>query len=218
MAKDFNDKGVSLAKGPVALVGIALLALGILGLIFGGNGFTANPIDGTAQGTQWLGIEANGWSNLLFAGAGAILLFGSPLHWGAKSLALIVGLVLGAASVISLVDGDDVFGIFAANGLTKLLWGIAAAVLLVLALLPRVGGGKKNKAQHDDRPSRRETSRLERQPRTVEREPDRARFDRETRIADGDRAEAGSRVVAPASGTTPESRETTRRQRETGKL
>ena len=218
MARSSNDKGVSLAKGPVGLVGVALLALGILGLIFGGNGFTANPIDGTAQGTKWLGIEANGWSNLLFAGAGALLLLGSPLHWGAKSLALIVGLVLGAASVISLVDGDDVFGIFAANGLTKLLWGIAAAVLLALALLPRVGGGRKDDAEHDDRPARREPPRVERQPRTVEREPDRARFDRETRVTDGDRSEAGSRVVAPASGTTPESRETTRRQRETGEL
>ena len=173
MAKESNGKGVSLAKGPVLLVGIALLALGILGLIFGGNGFTADPVSGTAQGTEWLGIEANGWSNLLFAGAGALLIFGAPLHWGAKSLSLIVGLVLGAASVIALVDKDDVFGIFAANGLTKLIWGVAAAVLLVLALLPRVGGGKKD--SDDDRGGYRETRRVERQPRTAERESEGAR-------------------------------------------
>jgi hypothetical protein len=188
-----NDhKGMSLAKGPVAVSGVALLALGLLGLIFGGNGFTSDPVSGTVQGTKWLGLEANGWSNLLFAGAGALLLFGSPLHWGAKTLSLIVGLALGAASVIALVDGDDVFGIFAANGLTKLIWGVAAAVLLVLALLPRVG----NK-QRDDAPQqpRDDTRRFEREPGTVEREP------------------AGARVVAPAEGTTPESRDTTRRQR-----
>ena len=147
-----DHKGTSLAKGPVAIVGIVLLALGVLGLIFGGNGFTTDPVDGTVQGTKWLGLEANGWSNLLFAGAGALLLFGSPLHWGAKTLALVVGLVLGAASVISLFDGQDVFGIFAANGLTELVWGIAAAVLLVLALLPRVGGDSRRKrtVQRDD--------------------------------------------------------------------
>ncbi len=75
-----DNKDISLAKGPVAVVGIALLALGVLGLIFGGNGFTNDPVSGTVQGTKWLGIEANGWSNLLFAGAGALLLFGSPLH------------------------------------------------------------------------------------------------------------------------------------------
>ncbi len=212
MAKDSNSKGVSLAKGPVALIGIALLVLGILGLIFGGNGFTANPIDGTVQGTKWLGLEANGWSNLLFAGAGALLLFGSPLHWGAKSLSLIVGLALGAAAIIALIDGDDALGIFAANGLTTLVWGIAAAVLLVLALLPRVGG---NKQDHDaDWDQRRlETRRVERQPRTVERESEPGRFDRTTRATD-ERSEVGSRVVAPASGTTPESRDTTRRQRD----
>ena len=145
-------KGTSLAKGPVAVIGIALLALGVLGLIFGGNGFTADPVDGTVQGTTWLGLETNGWSNLLLAGAGALLLAGSPLHWGAKSLSLIVGLALGAASVIAIVDGDDVFGIFAANGLTALVWGIAAAVLLVLALLPRVGGDsqREHTVQRDD--------------------------------------------------------------------
>jgi hypothetical protein len=173
MAKDSKSKGVSLAKGPVAIVGIALLAYGISGLIFGGNGFTSDPVSGTAQGTKWLGLEANGWSNLLFAGAGALLLFGAPLHWGAKSLSLTVGLVLGAASVIALFDGDDVFGIFAANGLTKLVWGIAASVLLVLALLPRVGGKKDPGAEPGAR--RGDTRRFERETRTVEREPVRRR-------------------------------------------
>jgi hypothetical protein len=161
MARNDN-KGISLAKGPVAVIGVALLALGLLGLVFGGNGFTSDPVSGTAQGTKWLGLEANGWSNVLFAGAGALLLFGSPLHWGAKTLSLIVGLALGAASVIALVDGDDVFGIFAANGLTKLVWGVAAAVLLVLALLPRVGRDK----QRDDVGDRRrdDSRRFEREP------------------------------------------------------
>jgi len=49
-------------------------------------------------------------------------------------MSLIVGLALGAASVIALVDKRDVFGIFAANGPTKLIWGVSSAVLLVLAL------------------------------------------------------------------------------------
>jgi hypothetical protein len=187
-----HDKGISLAKGPVAVIGVALLALGVLGLIFGGNGFTTDPVSGTVQGTKWLGLEANGWSNVLFAGGGALLLFGSPLHWGAKTLSLIVGLALGAASVISMVDGDDVFGIFAANGLTQLVWGVAAAVLLVLALLPRVGGGK----QRDERD---EAPRLQREPRTAERDP----------VQTGSAA-AGSRLD---DESTPESRARARRLR-----
>ena len=108
-------------------------------------------------------MEANGWSNLLFAGSGALLLFGAPLHWGAKTLSLIVGLALGAASVIALVDGDDVFGIFAANGLTTLIWGIAAGCCSARAAPPRRG----SEDRHDDDLYRR---RVRRQPRTVERE------------------------------------------------
>jgi hypothetical protein len=152
-----KDKGVSLAKGPVAVVGGLLLAYGITGLIFGGHGFTAHPMSGTVNGKTWLGLEVNGWSSLLFIAAGALLLFGSPLHWGAKGMSLIVGLGLGAASVISLVDGDDVFGIFAANGLTKLAWGAAAVVLLVVGLLPRVGGGgRKHERRQDPEPAARD--------------------------------------------------------------
>lgn len=137
-----KTKGVSLAKGPVALVGLALLAYGITAFIFGGHSFAAHPLSGTVTGKTWLGLEVNAWSSLLFAGSGLLLLFGAPLHWGAKGLALVVGLVLGAAAVIAAYDKNDVFGIFAANGLTKLVWAIAAAVLLVVALLPRVGASK----------------------------------------------------------------------------
>ncbi len=140
------DKGTSLAKGPVAIIGMVLLAYGVTALVFGGRSFTANPLDGTVNGETWLGLEVNGWSDLLFIGSGALLLFGAPLHWGAKTLSLLVGLALAAAAAISFVDGDDVLGIFAANGTTTLVWAIAGAVLIVLALLPRVGGGK----EHDD--------------------------------------------------------------------
>jgi hypothetical protein len=138
-----RDKGVSLAKGPVGIIGMILLAYGVTALIFGGRSFTTQALDGTVNGETWLGLEVNGWSDLLFIGTGAALMFGAPLHWGAKSVSLIVGLVLAAAALISFIDGDDVLGIFAANGRTTLVWAIAAAVLIVLALLPRVGGGRR---------------------------------------------------------------------------
>jgi hypothetical protein len=132
--------GVSLAKGPVSIIGMILLAYGVTGLIFGGNNFDSSPLDGTVNGDTWLGIEGNGWSNLLAIGAGGILLFGAQLHWAAKTTALVVGLGFAAAAIIALVDGgDDVLGIFAANDATILAWAITAAVLVVVGLLPRVG-------------------------------------------------------------------------------
>jgi hypothetical protein len=142
-----RGRGVSLAKGPVGIVGLLLLAYGVSALIFGGHSFASHPMDGTVNGKTWLGLEVNGWSSLLFVAAGTLLLLGSPLHWGAKGLAMLVGLTLGAASVIAMSDKTDVFGIFAANGWTELAWGAAAVALLLVALLPRVGGKRDDDAR-----------------------------------------------------------------------
>jgi hypothetical protein len=134
-----RTKGVSLAKGPVGIIGAVLLAGGILGLLFGSTDFTTHAPDGDVTGGTWLGIEGNGWTWLGFAAAGVVLLIGAPLHWGAKTVAMIVGLVMSAACVIAIVDGNDVFGVAAANRATMVVMGVAGVALLVLAMVPRVG-------------------------------------------------------------------------------
>lgn len=148
-----NDgKGISLAKGPVAIVAIILIAFAVIALASGATQFNAHPVSGNVDGKKILGLEVNGWSMVLTGGAGLLLLFGSPMHWAAKSLSLIVALVLGAAAVISNYDKhDDVLGIFAANGRTSLGWGVAAVVLLILGLLPRVGKGRRDGGPYDGR-------------------------------------------------------------------
>ncbi len=145
MAKDNDNKGVSLAKGPVLIIGLILLAFGILALVIGGaTSFTAKPLSGMVSGKKFLGLEVNGWSSVLCVVAGALLVFGSPLHWGAKGMSILVAVVLGAAAVLAYLNKDSALGIFAANGLTELAWVVAAGLLLLLALLPRVGGGDKD--------------------------------------------------------------------------
>jgi hypothetical protein len=144
MARSKKKTGVSLAEGPVALVGLALLAYGITAFLVGGHSFQAHPLGGTVNGKTWLGLEVNAWTSLLFIAAGALLVSAAPAHWAAKSMSLIVGLALGAAALIGLYDKTDVFGIFAANGPTKLAWGAAAIVLLLLSLLPRVGSSQRD--------------------------------------------------------------------------
>jgi hypothetical protein len=134
-----RTKGVSLAKGPVGIIGAVLLAGGILGLLMGSTDFTTSAPDGDVTGGTFLGIEGNGWTWVLFAGAGVILLMSATMHWSAKAMAMIVGLAMGAAAVIAIIDGSDVLGIFAANRATMLAMGVAAVALLVVAMLPRVG-------------------------------------------------------------------------------
>jgi hypothetical protein len=133
-------RGTSLAKGPVALIGFASLILGGLGFIFASTDFTMHPPSGTVNGDTFIGIEGNGWTWAGFAGGGALLLLGAPLHWGAKSMAFVVGIAYGVGALIALSDGTDILGIFATNMWTKIVLGATGAVLVLLSMMPRVGG------------------------------------------------------------------------------
>jgi hypothetical protein len=150
-----SQTGRSLAKGPVAVVGMLGIAFGVAGLIFGGHGFsTGNIPHGAVTGELWLGVMANGWTNLLFIAGGLLLLLGSSMHWGAKTSAFVVAGVLGAAAVIAVIRGNGVFGIFAANHRTEIVWGGAAILLVLLSMLPRVGrrsGAVREPVVRDDR-------------------------------------------------------------------
>lgn len=177
MATKRKTRGTSLAKGPVGLIGLVLLIYGVTALILGSHSLAQHAPSGSVSGKTWLGLEVNGWSGLLFVVAGLLLLFVSPLHWGAKGMSLIVGIVLGAAALVALAKGHGVLGIFAANGRTELVWGIAAALLIVLSLLPRVGGQTRPIDYRDargDADAGGARRRVVREPRTVEpvaREP-----------------------------------------------
>ena len=75
-----RTKGVSLAKGPVGIIGAVLLAGGILGLLMGSTDFTTNAPNGDVTGGTFLGIEGNGWTCPRFAAAGVILLMSSKTN------------------------------------------------------------------------------------------------------------------------------------------
>jgi hypothetical protein len=159
--------GVSLAKGPVGIVGLASLALGVLGFIFASRNFDFNAPSGTVVGTTFLGIAGNGWTWIVFAAAGLLLLLGSTIHWGAKSMAFIVGVTFVVGALIALSDGDDILGIVAMNDWTKLVMGAGGVLLIVLSMLPRVGrrrGGAPQTTRRD---------------RELEATPQNGRFERE---------------------------------------
>jgi len=134
------EHGPSLAKGPNLIIGSILVAYGLSGLLRDAGqqfpSFSSNFPDGSAHGASWLGPEINGWTVWLTILCGALLLFGAAQHHLAKLMSLIVGLALGAAAIIALIDGD-VLGLGAANGWTELGWGIAAVLLLLNVFSPR---------------------------------------------------------------------------------
>ncbi|MBO9534843.1 MAG: hypothetical protein J7513_17860 [Solirubrobacteraceae bacterium] len=132
--------GPSLARGPAWIVGLLLAGFG-LAMFFQSPGTplsTANFPDGSAIGDTFLGIETNAWTAWGTTAAGVLVLMGAAQHALAKTMSLLAGLALGAAAILALIDGD-VLGLAAANTWTIVGWGAAAGILLVTALLPRVG-------------------------------------------------------------------------------
>jgi hypothetical protein len=135
-----TEKGISLARGPALMLGTILLAAGLY-FLYKAHSFPrfSNLPNGTAHrdGNFFLGIfGANGWTGMLTAVAGGLLLFGAAEHLLAKTMSLIVGVALGAAAVIAGVSGD-VLGMAAANGWTEIGWGVCAVILLFNAYIPR---------------------------------------------------------------------------------
>ncbi len=135
-----TEKGLSLARGPALVLGTILLAAGLY-FIYKQHAFPkfANFPDGKApvDGKVLFAIfGANGWTGMLTAIGGGLLLFGAAQHLLAKTMSLIVGIALGAAAIIAASSGD-VLGLAAANSWTEIGWGIAAAILLFNTLIPR---------------------------------------------------------------------------------
>ena len=133
-----TERRVSLSRGPALIVGTILLAAGLY-FMYRQHTYprwSNFPNGGAPVDRHVLGIFGiNGFTGLLTAIAGGLLLFGAAQHHLAKTMSLIVGVALGAAAIISLISGN-VLGLAAANGWTELAWGIAAAILLVNALIP----------------------------------------------------------------------------------
>lgn len=164
--------GASLARGPAWITGLVLSLAGMV-LFFKAPGTplsTDGFPDGLANGPTFLGFEANAWTAWGTTAVGILVLIGAAQHALAKTMSLIAGLVLGAASVIALVDGDDVLGLAAANGWTALGWGVAAGILLVTALLPRLEKETKVVTERGiaDEPSDQREREVPNQPRIAE--------------------------------------------------
>ena len=73
-----------MARGPVGVIGLVLLAYGVTALIFGGHSFAQHAPNGAVHGGTWVGVEVDGWTGVLFIAAGLLLLLAAPRHWGLR--------------------------------------------------------------------------------------------------------------------------------------
>jgi hypothetical protein len=199
------EYGPSLAKGPALLVGSILVAFGLTGLLTNADFPPASSSfpDGTSNGSSWLGFEVNGWTNFFCIAAGALLMFAAAQHHLAKMMSLLVGLALGVCALIAVLDGNDVFGLAAANSLTKLGFAVASGVLLFNALMPRVKRRHvRDSADTDAAPAHATQDTALPAERTGERH---ARFRRRDRDRTGAEAEQDRLAAEQRAGSVPAS-------------
>jgi hypothetical protein len=136
-----EERGVSLSRGPALVLGTILLAAGLY-FLYKQHTFVklGSFPSGTAKptGKVFLGIfDVNGWTGELTAVAGGLLLFGAAQHLLAKTMSLIVAVVLGVVAVWALVNHHSALGLFGAGIWTIIGFGASAVLLLFNTAIPR---------------------------------------------------------------------------------
>jgi hypothetical protein len=179
-------KGAGLARGPALIIGTILAVFGLILFLHNGDTPTGGFPDADVNGGTFLGFESNGWTAFVTTAAGVALLFGAAQHLLAKTMSLVVGIVLAACAILALVDGPGVLGLAAANWATELGWGIAAVLLLLNLFAPRI---KKEEPIERERALARRDARDDR-PREIPRH-DHERDGRPSGVTDDPRGDHG---------------------------
>jgi len=122
-----------LVRPPVApaqvfagLVGVVLIVAGLIGLAVDTSFDTGAPLDGH----RLLGLEVNGWHNMVHVASGMLLLVGLGSNRRARRVCQLFGIAYLVVTIAGLIDGNDVFGLFPINPADNVLH----AVLAILAL------------------------------------------------------------------------------------
>ncbi len=115
------------------VVGVVLVAAGILGFITDSSFDTGTPLNGD----KLLGLEVNGWHNLVHIASGAFLLAMSPKRASAKTGALAFAAIYVVVTIIGLADGNDVFGLFPVNPADNVLHIAISALGIVSGVISK---------------------------------------------------------------------------------
>ena len=118
------------------------LAFGLGLLLVGAFGFLANASFDEASfglefgnedlnGDLFLGLEVNGWHNVVHIASGVVLLAAAFSRSAAKTVALAFGITYGVVTVLGFIDGNDVLELIPVNVVANLVH----AVISVLGIL-----------------------------------------------------------------------------------
>ncbi len=123
----------SVAQVIALTLGSALLAVGVLALIFGSTDFATGNAIGAESFLIWL---FNGWGAVIWTAFGIVGLLFAARADTARAFALVAGMVFAAAAVWGFIDGDNAFGLMAVDTTVNISHAVIAAVGLVTAMMP----------------------------------------------------------------------------------
>src|SRR3954462_6418332 len=122
--------GPSPAQAFCGLVGAVLILAGILGF-FGNSSFGGPDERGT-----FLGLDVNGWHNVVHIVTGLLLLAGVPNATMARVVCVLFGLSYALVAVLGWIDGSDVLGIIPIDAADNVLHSVLAVLALLAAAAP----------------------------------------------------------------------------------
>src|SRR3954452_15956845 len=142
------------------VAGATLAVAGLLGFIADSSFDTGSAI----QGDKFLGLEVNGWHNLVHLASGVLLLAAANTRPTAKTVAIAFGAVYTLVALWGLVDGDEVFNLFPINGPDNVLHLIlAAAAFLAAYVSPTTKGQQRDRRREKVARKRGKTEESDRQ-------------------------------------------------------
>ena len=135
----------TLAQTACLAIGATLIAVGVLGFIFGGSNFNAG---GTVQGKEFLIFEVNGWHNIVHLATGAFLVLMAAKAKSAVTGLLVFGVVYVVVTVWGFIDGNDIAAIVPVNTADNWLHFALAVAAIAIALS---AGGLAKRANTEGR-------------------------------------------------------------------
>ncbi len=130
--REDDDLSRSPARVFCLVVGATLVLVGLLGFIAESAFDTGSGV----QGDDLIIFEVNGWHNVVHLASGLFLLALMRRHDTARLAALSFGAIYGVVTVIGLIDGNDVLGLFPVNPADNILHIALTLAAFAAALAP----------------------------------------------------------------------------------
>ncbi|MCW2968267.1 MAG: hypothetical protein JWM71_2039 [Solirubrobacteraceae bacterium] len=121
------------AQVVAGVLGVVLVVAGLIGLAVDTSWHTGSGL----QGKHLLGLEVNGWHNLIHVASGLLLLAGVGSRSAARAVCRLFGVAYIVVTIAGIAGGNDAFGLIPINPGDDVLHAVLALVALWAAALSK---------------------------------------------------------------------------------